>query len=72
MRKLLHKPRNVNDPTVFYKVGDHIKTKQETIFDKSPQRPMSLLDEEGRSSFNAIMLEHATQRKQEQYGNLMK
>ena len=33
MKKLLHKPRMVHDPTVFYKVGDHLKTKQETIFD---------------------------------------
>ena len=72
LHKLLHKPRIIRNPTIYYKTGENMKTKQEAIFEKSPQRPINLMNENGRARFNAIMLEHAQQRKQEQYGNLMK
>ena len=59
LHKLLHKPRIIRNPTIYYKTGENMKTKQEAIFEKSPQRPINLMNENGRARFNAIMLEHA-------------
>ena len=41
MTKLLHKPRQVNNPTVFYKVGDYKKEKTEA---NSPANRKAFLD----------------------------
>ena len=45
MNKLLYKPRQVTDPTIFYKQGGNLKTKNEVLFENSPQRPINLVDE---------------------------
>lgn len=36
MNNLLHMPRQAHDPTVFYKVGDHLRTETEILFEGSP------------------------------------
>ena len=55
MTKLLHKPRQINNPTVFYKVGDYKKEKTEAIFEGSPANRKAFLDSgmfSDRTKFN--------------------
>ena len=46
MQKLLHKPRQFNNPTVYYKVGDYIKREAEAQLEgsNSPIRPKNLFE----------------------------
>ena len=55
MQKLLHKPRQVKDPTVYYKVGDYLKSKAETELEGSPTRPKNLPD---LGNFSRIVTEN--------------
>lgn len=36
LQNLIHLPKQMHDPTVFYKVGDNMKTETEVIFENSP------------------------------------
>ena len=33
LNNLIHMPKQIHDPTVFYEVGDNMKTETEALFD---------------------------------------
>lgn len=69
MENLLHRPRYENAPTVYYKVGDHLKIKNyEELKDAIPKQEF-LLDQEMQKLSDPKMSETT---KEQQYGNLMK
>jgi len=49
----MRKPRATRTPTVFYRVGDNMRTEQEVIFERSPQRPINVTDEAGHTRLSA-------------------
>jgi len=58
MHKLLHRSKQENNPTIFYKVGDHLKTKTTVQIEGSPM-PKKLRDVQGQSKVNEIAKEVA-------------